>query len=82
MERVAYRFVPDSPDGRYRETSRYLIISTSRLEVGSEVTFALHGHSIWEVVQLESATGPLTEAMSAGGDDIPLAGTVICRGIR
>lgn len=82
MQEIAYRFVPDGSDGRYRETSRYVIVCPAALEVRSEVTLALHGHSVWEVVRIESAPGLLVGATNADGDDIPLGGTAICRPIR
>jgi hypothetical protein len=81
QESVAYRFVPCDADGHPRENSQYTTISTERLGVGSRIDADLLGYQTWEVVEVRKATSPLLGAQDRGGKDIPLAGTVICRGV-
>ena len=77
---VAYRFVPCDEEERPREDSRYTTIAAERLGVGSRVEAALLGYDTWEVIEVRDETGPLVGAKDGFGNDIALAGTVVCRG--
>jgi hypothetical protein len=81
-EQIAYRFLPCDEDGRPRETSQYATITCERLGVGSRLDVAIFGHTTWEVVELREAPGPLLGARDRFGNDVPLAGTLICRAVR
>jgi hypothetical protein len=78
---VAYRFVPCDDEGQPRENSRYTTITTERLDVGSKIDAQLLGYSTWEVVELRAETRPLLGARDKLGNDVPLAGSLICRGV-
>ena len=81
MEQVAYRFLPCDEEGRPRENSRYTTISTGRLDVGSRIDVAIFGYTTWEVVEVRNQSGPLLGARDRFGNEVPLAGTLICRGV-
>jgi hypothetical protein len=82
MRKVAYRFLPCGENGEPRENSQYTTIRTEALVVGSRVQFALLGYTAWEVVAVQDETRPLLGARDTDGTEIPLAGTVVCRGIN
>ena len=81
MEQVAYRFVPCDEAGQPREDSRYTTVTTERLDVGSRIDAAIFGYTRWEVIEVRSETEPLLGALDSSGNDVPLAGTLICRGV-
>lgn len=80
-EQFAYRLVPCDEDGQPRENSQYTTITSERLGVGSRLEAALFGYTTWEVVEVRSATRPLLGARVRSGNDVPLAGTLICRAV-
>lgn len=63
----AYRFLPLADDGRARESSQYTLTT-------------------WEVVELRPGKSvgrsTLLASRDASGGDPPLAGTLVCRGVR
>jgi hypothetical protein len=77
----AYRFVPCDDNGHPRENSQYTTITHEPLGVGSRIDATLFGYTVWEVVEVTTETKPLLEARDRDGNDLPLAGTVICRGV-
>jgi hypothetical protein len=81
MEHLAYRFVPCDEEGKPRENSRYTTITTERLDVGSTIEAAVFGYTTWEVVEIRSEAPPLLGVRDRLGNDVPLAGTLICRGM-
>jgi hypothetical protein len=85
MSRLAYRFVPVDDQGRLRESSRYTILTTHELHVGDRIEQSLMGYDAWEVVAMSEAAsdGSLPAAVrDSSGVDIPLRGTVTCRGVE
>jgi hypothetical protein len=82
MEKRAYRFVPCDETGTPRQNSQYTTITTEDLVVGSRIEGTFLGYTTWEVVELRTSTGPVLGARDKFGDDIPLAGTIICRGVN
>ena len=80
VDAFAYRFVPCDDEGHPRASSQYTTIAAERLEVGSRIEAALLGHDTWVVVEVRDETGPLAGVRDRRGNDIPLAGTVVCRG--
>jgi hypothetical protein len=81
-EQIAYHFVPCDEDGQPRENSQYTTITSERLGVGSRLEEALFGYTTWEVVEVRSGTRPLLGARDRSGNNVPLAGTLICRAVR
>jgi hypothetical protein len=81
MKEVAYRFLPCDEAGLPRENSELTIITTERLCVGSRIDAALLGYTTWEVVEARSETGPLLGAHDKFGNELSLAGTLICRAV-
>jgi hypothetical protein len=81
MHKVAYRFIPCGEDGKPREGSQYTTITTEDLAVGSRIEATVLGYTTWEVVDVRKETRPLSGARDTHGNDIPLAGTVVCRGV-
>jgi hypothetical protein len=85
MGRLAYRFVPLDDQGRLRESSRYTIVTAHELQVGDRIEQSLMGYDAWEVVEVSDAAsgGSLPVAVEdSSGVDIPLRGTVTCRGVE
>jgi hypothetical protein len=80
VEQAACRFVPCDDAGRPRETSQFTILA-AELRVGSRVDAELLGYSTWEVVELRTSPRPLLAARDRHGNDVPVAGAVVCRGI-
>jgi len=78
----AYRFVPIGEDGIPREPSNYTLTTDELLDVGSPVEASLLGFERWMVVEMRSEPRPLLAAQDASGRDLPLAGTVVCKGTR
>ena len=78
--RRAYRFLPLDENGEPRETSQYTTITSETLTVGSRIEAEMLGYSAWEVTDVRPETRPLLGARDRLGNDIPLAGTVVCRG--
>ena len=76
----AYRFVACDDEGGPRASSQYTTIAAERLGVGSRVEAALLGYDTWVVIEVRDETGPLVGAKDRCGNDIALAGTVVCRG--
>jgi hypothetical protein len=81
MDKVAYRFVPCDEAGRPHEGSQYTTTTTEDLTVGSRIEATLLGYTSWEVVEVRRATRPLLGARDTFGNDVPLAGTIVCRGV-
>jgi hypothetical protein len=81
MSKSAYRFVPLENDAPV-ESARYTIVSDRHLALGDEVALSIRGFEIWEVMQLKQSSRPLVGASDARGEDIPLVGTIVCRGVR
>jgi hypothetical protein len=79
---LAYRFVPCDEGGRPRENSQ---ITTIREEgtvgLGSVLEIEILGFRRWEVIEVRASSGRLSAATAADGTDIPLGGTLVCRGI-
>ena len=71
--------MPCDEDGQPRENSQYTFIASEHLDVGSRLDAALVGRTAWEVVEVHSANRPLLGARDRFGDDLPFAGTLICR---
>jgi hypothetical protein len=85
MSRLAYRFVPLDDQGRLRESSRYTIVTTHELQAGDRIEQSLMGYDAWEVVEVsDTAPGgsPPVAVEDSSGVDIPLRGTVTCRGVE
>lgn len=85
MNRLAYRFVPLDDQGRLRESSRYTIVTPNELQVGDHIEQSLMGYDVWEVVEVSDATSgdSLPVAVTdSSGVDIPLRGSVTCRGVE
>jgi hypothetical protein len=78
-EQVAYRFVPCDEAGRPRE--QYTTITSEHLSVGTRIDAALFGYKTWGVVQMLNDHRPLLDARDKFANDLPLAGTLICRAI-
>jgi len=78
---IAYRFVPCDGDGHPRENSRYTTITSERLGTGSRLAAPLFGYTTWEVVEVRVATQPPLGARDRLGNDLRLAGTLICRAV-
>jgi hypothetical protein len=79
----AYRFIPLDADGKPRENSYYQHTSSRELRAGDVIEGPhIRGFTRWEVIDVRSETRPLLEARDASGAQIPLAGTLICRGLR
>jgi hypothetical protein len=81
MEEVAYRFVPCDEDGRPRERSQHTTITTQAFTVGSRIEATLLGYTTWEVVEVRREAGSLLGARDKFGNDVTLAGTIVCRGV-
>jgi hypothetical protein len=81
MQQVAYRFVPCARDDLPLEPSQFTLVATERLGVGSTIDVELLGYSRWEVVELRPESRPLLGASDRLGNEVPLAGSVVCRGI-
>jgi hypothetical protein len=63
------------------ESAQYTTITSERLVVGSRIDAALFGDTTWEVVEVRSETRPPLGARDRLGNDVPLAGTLICRAV-
>jgi hypothetical protein len=81
VEQVAYRFVPCDDEGRPRENSQYTMSTTQKLAVGGTINHGVLGYSKWEVVELRPESRPLLGASDRLGNDVPLVGTLVSRGI-
>lgn len=81
MQEVVYRFIPCDDEGRPRENSQLTIVTVQDLGVGSTIDQEMLGYSSWEVLELLPESRPLLGAGDGLGSDIPLAGTLVCRGI-
>jgi hypothetical protein len=81
VQEVAYRFIPCDEEGRPRENSQLTIVTVQDLGVGSTIDQEMLGYSSWEVLELLPEARPLLGAGDGLGSDIPLAGTLVCRGI-
>jgi hypothetical protein len=81
VEQVAYRFLPCDDGGRPLENSEYTTLSDDQLGVGSRIEVDLFGYACWEVVEMREESGPLVAVCDRFGRDIPVAGTLICRGV-
>jgi len=84
VARVAYRFVPCAEDGRPRNGSQYTSIrdTSENIRVGSVLEASLLGYTRWEVIEMRADSGGLLDATGADGMDIPLGGTLVCRGVE
>jgi hypothetical protein len=84
MAKIAYRFVPCDEAGQPREDSQLTSIrdGSERIEVGSLIAADLLGFVEWEVVEVRAASGARGSAAEADGTQIPLGGTIVCRGVR
>jgi hypothetical protein len=87
VARLAYRFVPVSESERPAHSnvtrqSQYTLLAADQLKVGDRITEPILGYEEWEVVELLPQPGPLLEARDASGEEIPLAGSAICRAVR
>jgi hypothetical protein len=84
MGKVAYRFLPCDDEGRPREQSQLTSIhdASESVAVGSLIEADILGYQRWEVVDVREDSGGLLSATGAGGDSIPLGGTLVCRGVR
>lgn len=84
MSKVAYRFLPCADDGSPRENSNVVSIreEDEGIGVGSVIEADLLGHERWQVIEVRSSAGPLVSATGADGEPLPIAGTLVCRGVR
>ena len=84
MGKVAYRFLPCDQDGHPRETSRYTTIAEDgeELGLGSVIEAEILGYRTWEVVDVRETPGSLLAATDAVGTEMPLGGTLVCRGLE
>jgi hypothetical protein len=57
------------------------MLSHEQLGVGSRIEVALFGYACREVVEVREDNGPLVAVRGRFGRDIPLAGTLVCRGV-
>jgi len=82
---LAYRFLPLDDHGKPRAASRYTMTTETELDVGDRLSFDVLGHRTWEVVKREPGTrvgrSALLGVTDAAGNDLPLAGTLHCRGL-
>jgi hypothetical protein len=82
---LAYRFLPLDDHGKPRAGSRYTMTTETELDVGDRVSFDVLGHKTWEVVKRDPGTRvgrlALLGVTDAAGNDLPLAGTLHCRGL-
>lgn|GEM_PF-3445600 len=82
---LAYRFLPLDDHGKPRAGSRYTMTTETELDVGGRVSFDVLGHKTWEVVKRDPGTRvgrlALLGVTDAAGNDLPLAGTLHCRGL-
>ncbi len=74
--------MPCDESGDPRENSRYTTITTERLDVGSTIEVSVFGWTVWEVIEVRHTTRPLLGAKDRLGNDLPLTGTLLCRGVR
>jgi hypothetical protein len=81
---VAYRFLPCDDEGRPRDGSQYTTVvdDDEDLGVGSVIEAAIFGYREWEVIEVRETPAPLIRAADADGSEIPLGGTLVCRGLR
>lgn len=82
MNKRAYRFVPCDKSGAPREGSQYTTITENDLAVGSRIEGIFLGYTTWEVVEVHQETRPLLGARDEFGHDVPLGGTIVCRGVN
>lgn len=80
MQRRVYRFIPVDPEGRPRIDSRYTVTSSRLLRPGDLLHAPLGEIETWRVVELREPSGAAAfEGLrDAAGDELPIAGTVVC----
>lgn len=84
MGKVAYGFQAYDEDGRLRENSHLTAIRDTgeELGIGSVIEASFGGFEVWEIVEIRTAPPrSLRTVTDADGTPIPIAGTIVCRGI-
>lgn len=81
----AYRFLPLDTNGEPRAESQVILMSESELKVGDRVEARMRGYETWEIIERRSGiavgASDVLAATDASGRDVPLSGTLACRGV-